>query len=176
MSLLNTARQVIRQPDLGGRIAHDVVTLTYDERFLRRKRLVTAHDISVMVNLAETLSLNHGDCFELDDGRLIEVIAAEEPVVVVTGDLARLAWHIGNRHTPCQIEPTRLLIRQDHVIEAMLAQLGAGLSRAIEPFTPEGGAYGHGRTLGHSHGGHDHGHAPAFDPHAPVALFPFAKP
>ena len=166
MSLLTTARQVIRQPALSGRIAHDLVTLTYDERFLRRKRLVTVHDISFMVNLAETLSLNHGDCFELDDGRRIEVIAAEEPVVVVTGDLARLAWHIGNRHTPCQIETDRLLIRQDHVIEAMLVQLGATLSRAIEPFTPEGGAYGHGRTMGH-----DHGHAPTFA----APLFPFAK-
>ncbi|MCW1918526.1 urease accessory protein UreE [Rhodobacter sp. KR11] len=190
MSLLTTARQVIRSPK--GVTAHDHVTLTYDERFLRRKRLVTAHDLSFMVNLAETLSLNHGDCFGLDDGRLIQVIAAEEPVVVIQGDLARLAWHIGNRHTPCQIEAARLLIRQDHVIEAMLAQLGATLSRAIEPFTPEGGAYGHGRTMGHSHGenshgenshgehghgGHSHGghsHAPAFDPAAPVPLFPFA--
>ena len=160
-----TARTVIRAPK-GGPLPWDVVTLTYDERFLRRKRLVTVHDVSFMVNLAETLSLNHGDCFELDDGRRIEVIAAEEPVVVVTGDLARLAWHIGNRHTPCQIETERLLIRQDHVIEAMLAQLGATLSRAIEPFTPEGGAYGHGRTMGH-----DHGHAPTFA----APLFPFAK-
>lgn len=158
-----TAHDVIRQPEVQGP-AHDRVTLTYDERFLRRKRLATVHGLDFLVNLAETLSLNHGDCFRLMDGRLIEVIAAEEPVVVVTGDLARLAWHIGNRHTPCQIEADRLLIRQDHVIEAMLVQLGATLSRALEPFTPEGGAYGHGRTLGHSHGGHDHGgpdHGPA---------------
>jgi urease accessory protein len=176
MSLLTTARSVIRSPK--GVTAHDVVTLTYDERFLRRKRLVSAKLTMKLRSWAETLSLNHGDCFELDDGKLIEVIAAEEPVVVITGDLSRLAWHIGNRHTPCQIETSRLLIRQDHVIEAMLAQLGATLTRAIEPFTPEGGAYGHGRTLGHSHGGHgtDLGssHAPAFDASAPVPLFPFA--
>ena len=173
MSLLTTARSVIRQPDLSGRIAHDLVTLTYDERFLRRKRLSTVHDLGFLVNLPETLSLNHGDCFQLDDGRLIEVIAAEEPVVVVTGDLPRLAWHIGNRHTPCQIEATRLLIAQDHVIEAMLVQLGATLSRAIEPFTPEGGAYGHGRTMGHEHGPDGHGHGfQAAGQGAP--LFPFA--
>jgi urease accessory protein len=102
--------------------------------------------------------LQDRDLLELDDGRLIEVIAAEEPVVEITGPaLTRFAWHIGNRHTPCQIEQDRLLIRQDHVIEAMLTQLGATLRRAIEPFTPEGGAYGHGRTMGHDHGGHDHG-------------------
>jgi urease accessory protein len=168
MSLLTTAHRVLRQGDLAGRIAHDLVTLTYDERFLRRKRLVTVHGLGFLVNLPETLSLNHGDCFALEDGRLIEVIAAEEPVVVVTGPaLTRLAWHIGNRHTPCQIEDDRLLIRQDHVIEAMLAQLGATLSRAIEPFTPEGGAYGHGRTMGHSH---DHPQSFA------APLFPLATP
>ena len=158
---LPAARSVNRSPD---RTPYDLVVLSYDERFLRRKRLVTVHDEGFLVDLAETTSLNHGDCLVLDDGRLIEVIAAEEPVVAVTGDLPRLAWHIGNRHTPCQIEADRLLIRQDHVLEAMLRQLGATLTRSLEPFTPEGGAYGHGRTMGHDHGGHDHGghnHGPA---------------
>lgn len=153
---LPPARSLNRTPD---RTPYDLVVLSYDERFLRRKRLVTVHDEGFMVDLAETTSLNHGDCLVLDDGRLIEVIAAEEPVVAITGDLPRLAWHIGNRHTPCQIEADRLLIRQDHVLEAMLLQLGATLSRSLEPFTPEGGAYGHGRTMGHDHGGHDHGPA-----------------
>ena len=175
MSLLTTARSVIRQPDLAGRIAHDLVTLTYDDRFLRRKRLETVHGQGFLVNLAETVSLIHGDCFQLDDGRLIEVIAAEEPVVVVTGALARLAWHIGNRHTPCQVEADRLLIRQDHVIEAMLQGLGATLSRALEPFAPEGGAYGHGRTMGHAHGPEDHSHGLGFQAAGQGApLFPFA--
>lgn len=152
MSFLTTARRVIPAAATTA-TPHDIVTLSYDERFLRRKRLVTAHDLDFLVNLPETTSLQDRDLLELDDGRLIEVIAAEEPVVVVTGpEPLRYAWHIGNRHTPCQIESDRLLIRQDHVIEAMLAQLGATISRAIEPFTPEGGAYGHGRTMGHDHG------------------------
>ena len=153
MSFLTTARRVIPalQPD--PRVPHDIVTLSYDERFLRRKRLVTVHDLGFLVNLPETVSLQDRDRLELDDGRLIEVIAAEEPVVVVTGaEPLRYAWHIGNRHTPCQIESDRLLIRQDHVLEAMLTQLGATITHALEPFTPEGGAYGHGRTLGHDHG------------------------
>ncbi len=93
------------------------------------------------------------------DGRLIEIVAAAEPVLIVQGDLPRLAWHIGNRHTPCQIEDDRLVIRDDHVLKAMLVQLGATVTHAMEPFTPEGGAYGHGRTMGHDHG-HAHGHVP----------------
>ena len=130
----------------------DSVTLTYDDRFLRRKVLITAHGERFLVDLPQTTSLNHGDAFELDDGRLIGVIAARERLLEVTGpDLARLAWHIGNRHTPCQIAPDRLLIPNDHVLAQMLEKLGAGLRQTVEPFTPEGGAYGSGRTHGHAH-------------------------
>ncbi len=136
--------------------AFDQVVLSYDERFLRRKRLVTSGGAGFLVSLEETVSVAHGDAFELDDGRLIKVIAAEEPVLVITGDLPRLAWHIGNRHTPCQIEAGWLAIRQDHVLEAMLRQMGANVSHRMAAFTPEGGAYGHGRTMGHSHGDYDH--------------------
>jgi urease accessory protein len=132
-----------------------VVTLSYDERFLRRKRLVTDAGEPLMVDLAQTTNLEPGDALQTDDGRLVEVLAADEPVVRVTGpNLARLAWHIGNRHTPCEVQADHLVIRQDHVLEAMLVGLGASLTRVIGPFRPEGGAYGHGRTLGHDHGPH----------------------
>ena len=134
-----------------------LVTLTYEERFLRRRRLVSVQGEAFLVDLPETVSLAHGDALELADGRLIEVIAAEEWLYEVTGDLARLAWHIGNRHAPCQIEPDRLLIRRDHVLRDMLERLGAGICEISAPFAPEGGAYGHGRIHGHDHG-HDHGH------------------
>jgi urease accessory protein len=130
----------------------EIVTLSYDERFLRRKRLTCESGASFMVDLAETTSLNHGDALILDDGRAVAVRAAEEPVIRVSGNLPRLAWHIGNRHTPCQIAADHLVIRRDPVIEAMLRGLGASLSLQIAPFTPEGGAYGHGRTMGHDHG------------------------
>lgn len=139
------------------------VTLSYDERFLRRKRLTCDTGASFMVDLAETSSLNHGDALILDDGRAVMICAAEEPVVRISGNLARLAWHIGNRHTPCQIEADHLIIRRDPVIEAMLQGLGAKLTLQLAAFTPEGGAYGHGRTMGHDHGGHDLGsHAATF--------------
>jgi urease accessory protein len=131
--------------------AADHVVLDYDARLIRRKRLDLAGGGSFMVDLPETVSLNEGDAFELIDGRIIEVRAAIEPVAIITGNLPRLAWHIGNRHTPCEITPTHLIIRRDHVLESMLTGLGAQLSLQIAPFRPEGGAYGHGRTFGHSH-------------------------
>lgn len=144
------ARTLLRKGQWTGPVAA-LLTLSYDARLLRRKRLETSAG-GLMVDLAETTSLDHGDALQTDDGRLIEIAAADEPVVQVYGDLPRLAWHIGNRHTPCQIGPTHLTIRRDHVLEAMLAQLGADLTPVIAPFCPEGGAYGHGRTFGHDHG------------------------
>ena len=129
----------------------DHVTLDYNGRFLRRKVLTTARGARVLVDLEHTTSLNHGDALNLEDGRLIEVRAANEDLMEVTGDLTRLAWHIGNRHMPCQIEADRLLIQRDHVIRDMLQKLGATLRDVTAPFTPEGGAYGHGRTHAHAH-------------------------
>jgi urease accessory protein len=126
--------------------------LTYDERFLRRRRLTTTAGENFLVDLAHTESLNDGDALELSDGRLVEITAATEKLLEISaGNLVRLAWHIGNRHCPCQVEPTRLLIKHDHVIREMLALLGATLTDVEEQFTPEGGAYGHGRTHAHEH-------------------------
>ena len=114
--------------------------------------LATDDGEAFLVDLAQTKSLDHGGVLVLEDGREVEVIAAPEDLLEVTGDnLLRLAWHIGNRHTPCQIEENRLLIQHDHVIRDMLAKLGADIRETVEPFTPEGGAYGHGRTHGHAH-------------------------
>ncbi|MGL4413033.1 urease accessory protein UreE [Roseinatronobacter monicus] len=136
------------------------VILDYDARLMRRKRLLTAQGRGFLVDLAEVTNLDDWWGFELEDGTCLEIVPADEALVEVSGDLPRLAWHIGNRHTPCQIEDARLLIRHDHVIEAMLKQLGARMRPLSGPFTPEGGAYGHGRTMGHDHAHqHDHDHA-----------------
>lgn len=128
------------------------ISLDYDGRFLRRKMLTTDDGTSFLVDLAQTTSLDHGGVLVLEDGREIKILAAPEALLEVTGDhLARIAWHIGNRHTPCQVEETRLLIQRDHVIRDMLGKIGATVREVVEPFTPEGGAYGHGRTHGHAH-------------------------
>ncbi|MGJ8610934.1 MAG: urease accessory protein UreE [Octadecabacter sp.] len=127
-------------------------TLTYDDRFLRRKLLTTDDGLDFLVDLEHTESLNHGDVFVLTDGQMIEVLAAQEVLLQITGDdLVRLAWHIGNRHTPCQIETNRLLIQPDHVIDALMRKLGAQVTEITQAFIPEGGAYGHGRTHSHAH-------------------------
>ncbi|SEV93433.1 urease accessory protein [Aliiroseovarius sediminilitoris] len=131
--------------------ADDRVTLDYEGRFLRRKVLTTDGGIRFLVDLSQTTSVNQSDAFVLEDGRLIQVVPAAEDLLEVTGDLIRLAWHIGNRHMPCQIEADRLLIQRDHVIRDMLGKLGADVCEVHEPFTPEGGAYGHGRTHAHAH-------------------------
>ncbi|PWK62870.1 urease accessory protein UreE [Roseicyclus mahoneyensis] len=153
-----TAGRVHRAGDWPG-AADDRLVLDYEGRFVRRKRLVLASGEGLMVDLPETVSLAAGDALETAEGRIIEVVAAPEPLLRVTGDLTRLAWHIGNRHTPCQIAGDHLLIRADHVLADMLARLGATVEAVMGPFTPEGGAYGHGRTHGHDHGAsEDHPH------------------
>ena len=140
------------------------VALDYEGRLLRRKRLVTDAGWPFLVDLPEVTSLDGGDALELSDGRRVAVVAADEALLSVTApSLARIAWHVGNRHTPCRIEAERLLIRADHVLADMLRRLGAEVTEVTGPFEPEGGAYGHGRTFGHAHDhghghGHDHGH------------------
>jgi urease accessory protein len=136
----------------------DQCLLDYDARFMRRKVIQTVGGKALLVDLPKTTSLNHDDAFALADGRFIQIVAAAEGLYAVTGDLTQLAWHIGNRHTPCQIEPARLLILRDKVIGHMLEHLGATVTPVSEPFVPEGGAYGHGRTHSHEHvkTAHDH--------------------
>lgn len=133
------------------------VVLTYDERFLRRKVLTTEDGERFLVDLAQTTSVGANDAFVLDDGRQVGIVPAEEALYEVTGDdLVRLAWHIGNRHTPAQLAPAAIFIQRDHVMRDMLSRLGATVREIVAPFTPEGGAYGHGRTHGHDHS-HSHG-------------------
>lgn len=147
MTDLPAAQKLLPQGTWTG--AYDLVVLTYADRFLRRRRLETVHHEGFLVDLAETTHLHPGDAFELADGRLIEVVAAEEDLLAITGDLPRLAWHIGDCHTPCQIEAQRLLVRADDMPEAMLQQLGADILAVSEPFIPESGAFRMVRAAGH---------------------------
>lgn len=150
MTLPSLTARVYRDHSHGSEIAR--VSLDYEGRFLRRKVLVTDDGQALLVDLIQTTSLDHDGVLVLEDGREIRVVAAPEELLEVTGDdLVRIAWHVGNRHTPCQIEPDRLLIQRDHVIRDMLGKIGATTREVMEPFTPEGGAYGHGRTHGHAH-------------------------
>ena len=146
--------------------AKDSIRLPYAERYRRRGLLTTTSGEEFLLDLPEATELKHGASLALEDGRHIRIEAAPEPLLEIRAEnLARLSWHIGNRHTPCQIEPERLLIQQDHVLEEMLKGLGASVAAISEPFTPEGGAYGHGRTHAHGHAAHAHDDPNAHIPH-----------
>ncbi|MEM7243065.1 MAG: urease accessory protein UreE [Pseudomonadota bacterium] len=131
------------------------VTLDYDARFKRRIAMRTDQGEDFLLDLPKVTDMRAGDHLVLEDGRHIAVIAAEEPLMKISAvdgqHLTRLTWHIGNRHLPCQIEADHLLIRPDHVIKEMIEQLGGRVEELSAPFTPEGGAYGHGRTHSHEH-------------------------
>jgi urease accessory protein len=145
----------------------DAVVLAHDERHLRRKVLTLRNGLEVLVDLPEAMAFHHGDVLVLDDGRKVEILAAEEQLYEVRGEnslhLMELAWHLGNRHLPTQIEEHRIVILRDHVIKAMLEGLGATVTEISGPFQPVRGAYhgshshSHGHA-GHSHGGSDHHH------------------
>ena len=130
--------------------------------------------LEFLLDLESATALRGGDALVLEDGRLIEVVAAPEPLAEIRGtdpqQLVRVAWHLGNRHLPTQVVGKGLRIRRDHVIEAMVRGLGARVIEIEAPFDPEGGAYA-GGDQGHAvdthdravhdhaaHDHHDHGH------------------
>ena len=126
--------------------ARDAVLLDYDARHRRRIVMRGADGLDFLLDLAEATVLRDGDGLALEDGGLVAVQAAPEPLIEVRAgsgaSLPALAWHLGNRHLPTQVTAVALRIREDHVICDMLAKLGAELRRIEAPFTPEGGAYG----------------------------------
>ncbi len=144
----------------------DRITLSYDERHRRRLRFLAEAGTEFLLDLPRTTVLQGGDGLRLEDGRVILVAAATEPLLEVTAvdahQLARLAWHIGNRHLSAQFAAGRILIRQDSVIEAMLNGLGATVRHVAECFTPEAGAYDGSHSLllapGRATHGPGHGH------------------
>ena len=165
----------------------DSVVLDYDDRYRRRIAMTGVRGLDFLLDLPEAVMLRAGDGLALDDGRIVEVVAAPESLVEIraadAAALTRIAWHLGNRHLPTELMRKSLRIRRDPVIEEMARGLG-GVVVAIEaPFNPEGGAYvrsgahGHEHDHGHGHGhdhqhehdhdhDHDHGHAHAHaEPH-----------
>jgi len=162
----------------------DTVVLDFDDRHRRRMAMTGTRGLEFLLDLENAVALRGGDALVLEDGRLVEVVAAPEPLIEIRGTdpqhLVRLAWHLGNRHLPTQIMAKGLRIRRDHVIEAMVKGLGARVIEIEAPFDPEGGAYApashggeadiHGHAghdhAAHGHGGHDHrdDHGHAHDP------------
>jgi urease accessory protein len=143
--------------------AADTVVLGFDDRHRRRMAMTGTRGLEFLLDLKEAVALRGGDALVLEDGRLVEVVAAPEPLMEIRGTdpqhLVRVAWHLGNRHLPTQIVGKGLRIRRDHVIEEMVRGLGARVVAIEAPFDPEGGAYSGGGHAVHGHDDHgDHGH------------------
>jgi urease accessory protein len=135
----------------------DTVILAYDDRHRRRMAMKGSAGTEFVLDLAETVALRDGDGLALDDGRVVVVKAAPEPLAEIhahnAAELLRVAWHLGNRHLPAQLTAGAIRIRRDHVIEEMVEGLGAHVHHIEAPFDPEGGAYASG---GHGHAHHHH--------------------
>lgn len=141
------------------------LSLPYELREKSRLRTILSTGEEAALFLERGTPLRGGDCLIGDDGRIVRIAAAPEPVLEVechnAEEFARCAYHLGNRHTPVQIIGRKedghyaLRIRADHVLADMLAGLGAHSADAMAPFEPETGAYGHSHVGGHDH---DHGH------------------
>jgi urease accessory protein len=149
--------------------AIDRIVLDAEDRHRRRIALTGEKGTEFLLDFAKPVALRDGDGLVLDDGSIVQVIGAPEQLVEVTAtnevELARLAWHLGNRHTEMQIAGHKLRIRRDHVLEDMLRGLGATLTLLAAPFDPEGGAHegsghshSHSRSTSQSHS-HSHSHS-----------------
>ena len=158
------------------------VELDWDVRQKSRFDATDSQGRALGVFLPRGTAVRGGDVLVAEDGSLVRVIAAPQPVLVITPcaehgspfDLTRAAYHLGNRHVPIELKPDHLKIEPDHVLADMLRAMHLTVAEANAAFEPEGGAYGahsaraHGRqqahdhTQGgehkHDHEGHDHGH------------------
>ena len=140
----------------------DSVVLDFDDRHRRRIQMKGVGGLVFLLDLQEAVALRSGDGLQLDDQRVVEVVAAPEPLAEIRAAdpaaLTRVAWHLGNRHLPTELLRKSLRIRRDPVIEEMVTGLGAAVVAIEAPFNPEGGAYVRGPSVSHDrdHHGHDH--------------------
>ncbi len=150
---MRRATQVISAGEWIERDVQGSVTLAFDDRHRRRIRLTDDGGDIFLLDLVEVARIADGDGLALEGGGILKVLAADEDVTDINckglNETARIAWHLGNRHTPVQVLVTGgLRIRHDHVLAEMVEGLGATVEHKQAPFEPEAGAY--------SGGGHGH--------------------
>jgi urease accessory protein len=158
-------------PVLVRRAAH--LELDWDIRQKSRFDATASNGQTVGVFLPRGTVVRGGDMLLAQDGTLLRVVAAPQPVLRITActdhhhshahdpafDLMRAAYHLGNRHVPLELQPDHLKIEPDHVLADMLRAMHLNVAEVREPFEPEGGAYGgHGAGSGQHPHGHNHGH------------------
>jgi urease accessory protein len=134
------------------------LTLPLEQRQKSRLRAQAENGEELALILPRGRVLRGGDRVAATDGREVEIVAAPEKLLhIQSAELARVAYHLGNRHVPLQVGPGFLRIAEDHVLEEMARKLGARVSHVEAPFEPEAGAYGHQHDeMGHGGRIHDH--------------------
>ena len=155
------AARVIAATDRREREIADTLILDYAKRSAGAFSATGLKGGSFDLALDKPGRLRTDDVLELDDGTLLEVVAAAEPLIEARAadlpGLMRLAWHLGDRHVPAEVLPNRVRLRREAQLESLLQSLGAKLVMIEAPFEPEGGAYA--TSHGHEHDHHhDHGH------------------
>ncbi|RUS60341.1 urease accessory protein UreE [Pseudorhodobacter sp. E13] len=167
MSNLPPCRRLRR--DAPAAPCYDLVVLPHQDRALRVRALTTVHDESFIVDLPERTQLDGYFGFELEDGRVIELIHAEEELLEVRGNLTRIAWHFGALNLLVQVEESRLLVQRSETAEILLHHLGAAYHLTTEPFAPEAPV----QIDHHHHHDHPAATAPAPPDAAPHSGDPF---
>lgn len=138
------------------------VELDWDVRQKSRFEATDSQGRALGVFLPRGTVVRGGDVLVAEDGSMVRVVAAKQPVLVIQHvadrgtvfDLIRAAYHLGNRHVPIELKPDHLKIEPDHVLADMLRAMHLVVLETQAPFEPEGGAYG----AQAAHGHHDHGH------------------
>ncbi len=165
---------------LNAKIAHAdsifaQLVLPYELRENSRLRTALASGEEVAIFTARGTVLRNNDLLKGDDGRVIQIVAAQEPTYRITcgspHDLLRCAFHLGNRHTQTQVGESFLRIYQDSVLKEMLEGLDARVTEESAQFEPEAGAYSGGEHHHGDDGHHDHSHAHSHS-HGPLAPIP----
>lgn len=148
---MTRAVSVVRRPAVKPAAVADRITLDHEARNRRRLAMTSDGGLDFLLDLPRPMALEDGDALALEDGRLVEVKAANEDLVEVTAGsalrLAKIAWHLGNRHTPAEVTEEAIYVAPDHVLVEMVRGLGGATKTVRRPFRPEKGAYH----------GHDHG-------------------
>jgi urease accessory protein len=148
------ATAIVRKLAVKPERVNDSVTLDHEHRLRRRIRLTSDGDLEFLLDLDKASALEDGDALKLEDGRLILVKAAPQKLLEIKAEnplrLLRIAWHIGNRHTPAEITADAIYIEEDHVLAEMVRGQGCSVAPVMRPFRPERGAYDHGHARGHA--------------------------
>ncbi|KPF72528.1 urease accessory protein UreE [Bosea sp. AAP35] len=162
------ATSVVRKAAVRQDRVVDTLTLDHDDRNRRRLALKADGGLGILLDLDKATAIGDGDAVKLEDGRLVLVKAAPQSLLEIRAEnplrLMRVAWHIGNRHTPAEITADAIYIENDHVLAEMVRGQGCAMSAVMRPFQPERGAYDHDHSNcdhpshDHRHHGHDHDH------------------